>query len=357
MANVPKSGSDRVARKRAVRKTKRLHCPEANADSAKQDLADALQSLDFSHPQLPTNEQELQRRRDLVGKVLAAYVLLDQDLDELQEWVTKQKASGSKLPTSPTPCGRSYEEFAPEFARSELLVELLSQGNRVLWKLFAWMDLKELRCITARRDELAAGLYSHLQHAANEEPLDFTRGELAALSRGFGEGVATLEADSRSTVGAATSSQDLLPRCKGSGLAGLRARSEWRRLILRELELRIVTATSRPTAPKSEDGPFGIDGFRWRGDEYRGLSPRAWKLLDRVWPADDHSCSLDDAIEAVYGDEDPDLLPKDPLGGPRKDANAFFRGAGILLAVKVSGEKRVQRVSIVTADPPNATPK
>lgn len=244
---------DHVTRKQSVRQAKRPCKPARQSASATCDLAAALKALDFSPPPLPASEQELQRRRNLVGNVLAAFVLFDQDLDELQEWAATQKASGSEVPTSPPPRGRVYEDLATALARMELLTELLSQGDRVLWGSFAVMDLNELCCMKARAAGLAAGLHSHLQHAATEQPLDFTRGELAAVSRAFGEGVATLEADSRSTIGAAKSSQDLLPRCKGSGLAGLRARSEWRRLILRELELQIVTALNGVVAGQGEE--------------------------------------------------------------------------------------------------------
>lgn len=111
---------------------------------------------------------------------------------------------------------------------------------------------------------------------------------------------------------------------------------------------RRAVALAKPPFPQepprhnnAPDGPFGIGSFRWRGNEHPGPTPRAQKLLDRVWPADDRSCSLDDAIEAVFGDEHPDVLPDEPLSGPRKDANAFFRAAGIPLAVKVSGGRRM----------------
>lgn len=92
-----------------------------------------------------------------------------------------------------------------------------------------------------------------------------------------------------------------------------------------------------------QDGVFGIDGFRFQGCEYRGLTPRAWKLLNAVWPSTDHCCSFEDAYAAIYGD---DIGPEEPLAGPRKDANAFFRKHAIPLVVRVSGARKVGRVSI-----------
>jgi hypothetical protein len=99
------------------------------------------------------------------------------------------------------------------------------------------------------------------------------------------------------------------------------------------------------------DGPFGHNGYRWKGNRHYGLSPRAWKLLSFVWPSRDRSCSYHDAIDALYPDEDADALPKDPLGGHRKDANAFFAQKRIPLIVVISGSKRTGRVSICALVP------
>lgn len=127
---------------------------------------------------------------------------------------------------------------------------------------------------------------------------------------------------------------------------------EWREAYTLVDEIRLLERQSVSAPPvlklalpkPSDDGPFGGDGFRWNGKEYRGLTPRAWKLLNCVWPTRDRSCGFDAASEAVYGD---DIGPEDPLAGPRKDANAFFKQCGINLVIKVSGRSRAAHVSLV----------
>ena len=100
----------------------------------------------------------------------------------------------------------------------------------------------------------------------------------------------------------------------------------------------------------SADGPFGFDGFRWKGTERGGLTKRAVKLVSAIWPAAEHTCDLQGAIEAVYGDDPP---PDDGIGGARKDANNFFQKRRIPLLVKAS--QLTQHVSIVAAEPQKVT--
>jgi hypothetical protein len=99
-----------------------------------------------------------------------------------------------------------------------------------------------------------------------------------------------------------------------------------------------------PVGP-GPNGPIGIDGFRWNGIVFRGVKPRANKLLSAVWPGKELTCSLDDALEAVCGTSE--MAPDSGIAGARKDANEFFRKKGIPLLVKAS--RRVGKVCIVSS--------
>lgn len=97
-----------------------------------------------------------------------------------------------------------------------------------------------------------------------------------------------------------------------------------------------------PPAEAPQDGPFGMDGFLWSGELYRGLSSKAFQLVKALWGSKDHTLELIDAQDAVYGEEG--LAPEQGLDGLRRTANAFFRKHGLLFVVSI--DKKQRRVAI-----------
>lgn len=93
------------------------------------------------------------------------------------------------------------------------------------------------------------------------------------------------------------------------------------------------------TAPTGADGPFGFDGFRWRGKEHRGLQLKVWLLIDWLWRQPDRSGSTDDANIAVYGDDESDY----GLVSCRTHANKYFLRNRIPLRVRIRDKRIVLR--------------
>jgi hypothetical protein len=83
------------------------------------------------------------------------------------------------------------------------------------------------------------------------------------------------------------------------------------------------------------DGPFGVEGFHWKGTSYFGLTAKPFRLVQALWSAKHRTLSLDHAEAAVYGPND--LPPDSGLPSLRRQINAFFRANGIPWNVTVRG--------------------
>lgn len=104
-----------------------------------------------------------------------------------------------------------------------------------------------------------------------------------------------------------------------------------------------------PPAPL-RDGPFGIDGFRWKDVEYRGLTPHQWHFLEHLWTSRNRVSSFVRFAGPVWGSEnDTHLCSEDAFGSLRKNIHPFFTRNGIALHIKVFGVQ--EKVALLDGSP------
>jgi hypothetical protein len=94
-----------------------------------------------------------------------------------------------------------------------------------------------------------------------------------------------------------------------------------------------VTPSSKP------DGPFGIDGFRWHGNEFNGCQWMPLAMLRALWKAPDRCLDFDSLKEPMLGDPAEDFA-ENALPGARTKANDFLLKHGIPLRVTISNRLR-----------------
>jgi len=89
-------------------------------------------------------------------------------------------------------------------------------------------------------------------------------------------------------------------------------------------------------ATTQSDGPFRPDGFRWKGKDYTGLRPTAWRLVEALWLKKRRTAEYRKLGKEVWDDDaiEPD---KETVGTARKEANTFFQKHHVPLAVSVKG--------------------
>lgn len=123
----------------------------------------------------------------------------------------------------------------------------------------------------------------------------------------------------------------------------------WNLRIQMECDRSIYLAESRRTslspqnsdiepASRSQDGPFGIDGFCWQGNEHHRIRNLVHKLIVYLWGVPDKTADFADLAVPVWGDHvaRPDFRT---VGSVRRDANQFFESNQIPFKVKISGRR------------------
>lgn len=110
-----------------------------------------------------------------------------------------------------------------------------------------------------------------------------------------------------------------------------------------------VAADSAET-PKIEhqppnDGPFGLDGFRWRTLKPRtGLPSTPFRLLRALWTVKDRTATFDDLAEHVWDDKTRDghsLRNDSRLGSARREVNEFMEAGAFPFRVRTSPKNGV----------------
>jgi hypothetical protein len=99
----------------------------------------------------------------------------------------------------------------------------------------------------------------------------------------------------------------------------------------------VVAGTVNATAPvMPEDGPAGLDGFRFNGKVLRPLTPKPFLLLRHLWTSKDHTATFEELAGPVFDDHA--IIPdKSNVGTHRSALNAFFKRHKVPFQVVISG--------------------
>lgn len=99
-----------------------------------------------------------------------------------------------------------------------------------------------------------------------------------------------------------------------------------------------------PQDPPPSDGPFGLDGFRWKGIERTGLEAVPHGLLRYLWSATDRAATYDELAEPVWADRNIDVT-EGMVASARHKATQFFVRWAFPFQVSTSPKRRL--VSLV----------
>jgi hypothetical protein len=94
------------------------------------------------------------------------------------------------------------------------------------------------------------------------------------------------------------------------------------------------------------DGPVPPRAFRFQGQDFSGLTPTAWRLVDALWRCKNRTASFKELSVPVFQNE---LLDLTAVKDHTKFANRFFRRHSI--AYHVTTDARTKYVSVVDGLP------
>ena len=93
---------------------------------------------------------------------------------------------------------------------------------------------------------------------------------------------------------------------------------------------------------KTPDGPIQPFGFRWRGEEFEGLPPLPWRLINHLWQQEERSASFDELGKPVWDDQEAPFEPDfsgNRFGPVRRDANKWLKENNLPFKVTSKGRK------------------
>jgi hypothetical protein len=108
------------------------------------------------------------------------------------------------------------------------------------------------------------------------------------------------------------------------------------RLKLQGVPAPAPSTVAGPTELKIKpDGPFGTDGFRWHGTEYRGLTPKPFRLLSYLWQCKERTSPFSALAAPVCNDRE-EVVTGTTVGSWRKLLNGFFKDNSLPFKVVLS---------------------
>ncbi len=115
-----------------------------------------------------------------------------------------------------------------------------------------------------------------------------------------------------------------------------------------------------PQDPPLSDGPFGLDGFRWKGIERVGLRPVPFRLVNVLWNVKDRTARYGELAKSVWDDGEINLRNDDRLSSARRAANKFFESGPFPFSVKLSPKndlaRLIEAIQTLPAQPKPTTP-
>ena len=101
-----------------------------------------------------------------------------------------------------------------------------------------------------------------------------------------------------------------------------------RERIQEQIRASINSENGTEKSEQKKDGPFPPDGFRWKGQEYLGLTPLPSRLLGFLWQQPNLSARFEDLAEPVWRDRNRGIN-SNMVGSCRRDANKFLESNDI----------------------------
>ncbi len=108
---------------------------------------------------------------------------------------------------------------------------------------------------------------------------------------------------------------------------------------LRQIADEIATGGTSP----DPTGPVPDDGFRYKGEVYRGLTGYPWLFLNAVWLAKDQAMQFDDLAKPVYSDAEK-FVTHSAINGWQRAVNSFFGKHALPFHMSASEKTRTAKL-------------